>query len=38
MTELMRAVPNIDEDSTREHVQRYERYLDFCEQKKSLVL
>ena len=34
----MRSVPSIDEDSIKEHVDRYERYVDLCEKKKALVV
>lgn len=37
MTELMRAVPDLDEDKIREHVQSYDLYLTLNDQKKELL-
>ena len=31
----MKAVPNIDEDGVKEHIQRHEKYLQLCEEKKT---
>jgi hypothetical protein len=38
MQELMRAVPNIDVDSIKEHIARYDKYLDLTESKKQVLL